>query len=138
MASAPVAALFTIASLDGSLTSLGTLMSQAPPWMWVMAVTAPTTAYLLASMLLVGTNHPVRWLVGGWVGIMLVMVISSVADLPLDEDTVNDVFVGPTGLLPALGMGDDLTLGAWLAATSLWLALAVVGTLFASFRYREG
>jgi hypothetical protein len=129
----------------GAMTAAtGGQVRSESPYLWVVPFTAATVMYLLGSALTLATTHPWRWLGGGFVGYLFL------GALPMGDgtrslfDVVNTVVTGRYGFttvisgqspVPWRSYAHHADASVWLAATWLWLAMAV--TLFAWAAYRQ-
>jgi len=119
-----------------------------PWWEWGLPFTSATTAYLLASTLMLATARPLFWAAGLWVASAVVVAIGDTRDVSWIEraadfiswqvggDALFKVWVEtPTGwteqwtLLP--------TANVWAASSAFWISLGLVGVLVASGRPRN-
>lgn len=132
------------------------------PLLWAVPFTAATGAYLLSSALALGVRHPLRWIVGPALGLLLVHALGAaasarwLADLP--ALVLETLFLGPYGLdalftarteslkIEAIlrttgepvvvwrGLPD---LADWATATLLWTLAGLAAVWAASRRHRE-
>jgi len=119
-----------------------------PWWEWVLPFTSATTAYLLASTLMLATARPLFWAAGLWVASAVVVAIGDTWDVSWIERAADFISwqVGgdalfaqwvefPKGwteqwkLLPTATM--------WAASSAFWISLGLVGVLVASGRPRN-
>lgn len=130
------------------------------PLFWLVPFTAATGTYLLASALALGIRHPLRWIIGTVLGLVLVAAIGSAASAAwqLGVGRLLESFVrGPYGvdaLLTAktetlqvaatLSTGETIVvwralpdLQQWVTATLLWTGAGLVALVAAASRHRE-
>jgi hypothetical protein len=131
------------------------------PLLWLTPFTSATATYLLASALALATRHPLRWIAGSVIGVVLVSGVGEAANAMwlsnIVEPLLESLFEGPYGLdalLTArttflnneatLSTGDRMAVwralpdvGQWATATLLWTAAGLVTLLAAAFRHRE-
>lgn len=127
-----------------------------PVSQWLVPFTAMTITYLFSSAVSIGSDHPWRWYVGAWAGLMFFGMMSE-TDVPSIEAVGEAVVEGRYSLKMALqgtfteplriagehGRSlrfpvDRADLGAWLGATALWGGLAAAGMWVALRRRGEG
>jgi hypothetical protein len=126
-----------------------------PWWQWVLPFTAASTAYLFATALLLGTEHPWRGAAAAW---LLFMAGVIVAESPITwlDGAFRFVFVEGFDIVASTGVdtlrgrvqvpGDRPifgwyglpTLGRWASVTAGWMGLGLVGVWAAAARHREG
>lgn len=110
----------------------------AQPWMWMIPLTGSLITYLLGTALVLATRMPWAVMAGALLGWVLL------SELPPAEplaEAIWTILVGRLGLFAAI-VGVDATdgassLGAWLAATALWLPFSAAVLLLASHLKRE-
>ena len=131
------------------------------PLLWLVPFTAASGTYVLASALMLGLRHPVRWLAGVVLGVFLLSSIAQAvrAGWLVDglQDLLQTFFVGRYGLdtlLTArteslhtevtLTTGETLgvwralpDLGQWALGTTLWLGAGLLALWVAASRHRE-
>ena len=131
------------------------------PLLWLVPFTAATGTYLFASALALGTRHPLRWIVGTVLGLVLLVVVErgERGDCPINgySDPLAWLVRGPYGvdaLLTArteslqvaatLSTGETVVvwralpdLGQWAIATLLWTGAGLVALVAAASRHRE-
>jgi hypothetical protein len=116
------------------------------PYLWVVPFVAATVMYLFGSALTLATTHPWRWLGGTVVGYMFLNALRSPHGSRSIADSVNLVMEGRFGLFTMISGWSPSPVrhylqvdnaSVWLAATWLWLAIAVVAFAFAAFRQPE-
>lgn len=131
------------------------------PLLWLGPFTSATAMYLLASALGLATRHPLRWIVGGVIGLYVVYSVvdaANVAWLSNNLETLLESLIeGPYGLdtlLTArttflnievtLSTGDRVSAwralpdaGQWATATLLWTGAGLATLLAAASRHRE-
>jgi hypothetical protein len=128
------------------------------PLFWLVPFTAATVAYLWASALALGTRHPLRWIVGAVLCVVLLLVVRNAANvgLPL-EGWLRSVIRGPYGIdalftartetlqvSATLSTGETIVawralpdLGQWAIATLVWTAAGLAALVAAASRHRE-
>ncbi len=114
-------------------------------WEWILALTAPTLAYLFSSALFVGSAHPWRWLLGSvlaWLGGAMLIDVYHIRWLARGAQAVWSGYAGlslalsgPRGAHRVYGAEDDTI--RWLAATALWLLIGAVALVSAARRHPE-
>jgi hypothetical protein len=138
-----------------------TIRRTPEPMLWLAPFTSATTTYLLASALALGTRHPLRWIAGSVIGVLLVSGVSEAANAVwlshAFERLLESLFEGPYGLdalltarttflnnQATLSNGDTVAVwralpdvGQWATATLLWTGVGLVSLLAAAFRHRE-
>lgn len=131
------------------------------PLLWLAPFTAATGTYLLASALVVGVRHPLRWIAGAALGFFLVLgAVEGARAVALRlalTRGLNAVLYGPWGvdaLLTArteslhtvapLTTGGTVegwralpATGQWAAATLLWTLIGLAALWAAARRHRE-
>lgn len=132
------------------------IVSTAVPWWsWLTPIAASTLAYLAVSGLIIGARHPWLWLAGIW---LVVMMTGTFADELEWEGVLHLMHVALGngawfGLLTAVTGTVETVVsvseqghavyaprpnaGAWLAATALWMTIAVAASWAAVQRHRE-
>lgn len=141
--------------------ALGSQRVAPQPLLWLVPFTAASSTYVLASALMLGLRHPLRWLAGTVLGIFLVISVGQavragwlVAGM---ERLLQTLFVGRYGLDALLtarteSLHTEVTLttgetvgvwralphlGPWALATLLWLAAGLLALWVAASRHRE-
>lgn len=130
-----------------------------PWWQWLLPFTAASTAYLFATALVLGTEHPWRWAAAAWLLFMAAAVVADVgrqAGILWLEGALQFVFLESFDLVASTGVdtlrgrvqvpGDRPifgwyglpTLGRWTSTTAAWMGLGLVGVWVAAARHREG
>ena len=135
------------------------------PRIWAVPFTAATVCYLLASALVLGTRHPLRWVIGAVVTYVLGTIASEAVRVQLGMrwsdhaparllDTLFESRYGLDAVLTArlesLGTHTTLTtgervmvwwgvpdLGDWRTATLLWTGAGLLALWAAASRHRE-
>lgn len=129
------------------------------PVLWLVPFTAATGTYLLASALMLGVRHPLRWIVAVLLGFALLLAVSDAANAEglLRDRLLRPILFGPYGLdtlLTArtnfLRVGTTLSTGEamvvwrgmpdlaqWATATLLWTLAALLALWAAASRHRE-
>lgn len=126
-----------------------------PAWQWVMPFTAATAAYLLASTLLLATEHPWIWGAGLWLLFLLGVSLSEAENIPRVQAVAHMLFVSWPDLAMSGGgealrqwvyePSGDRVMGwrqlpsamTWAGATAAWFALGLGGVWAAARRHRE-
>lgn len=143
-------------TLGITLVANGGLSAQAAPhgqpWMWLLPFTAATVAYLVGSAIVLATDHPWRWTAAGIFLFAVLLQLSEAMRDPWLERRLGSVVFGRYGLNSvATGTVEVQTLApgggiafqmvpdqqAWVVATLLWGAIALVAVLVAAHRYQE-
>jgi hypothetical protein len=92
---------------------------------WYLCFTGATLAYLLATPLGVLTDHPARWMIGGFIGLLIVRATFQSPTLQsagqLVDRVVGSLLLAITGLPAADSFG-----GGWTANFAAWMAIGVV------------
>ena len=140
-----VAAYFAWLGAASALT--GGHVDAAYAWEWLVPFTGAAVMYLLGSALTLATTHPWRWLGGGFVAYLFLGALRVAEGTRSLFDTLNVVVTGKYGLRTVItgfspnwpGHYGHLEANAsvWLAATWLWLAIAVTAFAWAAFRQPE-
>jgi hypothetical protein len=131
------------------------------PLLWLVPFTSATAAYAIASAAALGLRHPLRWLAGAALALLLSLAVIRAADArragELLQGAVRTVCVGRYGLDALLTaraetLSTDVTLttgevlrvwrgrpevGTWLAATLLWTGGGLGALWVAASRHRE-
>ncbi len=131
------------------------------PLLWLVPFTAASGTYVLASALMLGLRHPLRWLAGGVLAVFLVFSVGQAvrAGWLVDglERLLQTFFTGRYGLDALLtaraeSLHTEVTLttgetvgvwralpnlGQWALATLLWLGTGLVALWAAASRHRE-
>jgi hypothetical protein len=131
------------------------------PLLWLAPFMAATAMYLLASALILGTRHPLRWVIGCVLGFFLLAAIAETANSRLLLRGMNGVLgpltAGPYGLETLLvAQTESLKLetnfttgqpavvwvglpdpGRWAIAALLWTAAGLIALWAAASRHRE-
>lgn len=126
-----------------------------PWWQWVLPFTAASTAYLFATALVLGTEHPWRWAAAAWL-LFLAGAVVGESGIPWLAGAFRFVFiegfdfvatsgvdtlrgrVQVPGDRPIFGWYGLPTLGRWASLTAGWMGLGLVGVWAAAARHREG
>jgi len=135
------------------------------PLIWVIPFTAATATYLLASALVLGSRHPLRWVIGTVLAYLLSSVATEVAGAGLrvgwledaPERLLRPLIYGRYGLdalltarIESLGASATLATGEqttvwwgvpqladWRIATLLWTSAGLLALWAAASRHRE-
>lgn len=127
-----------------------------PAWRWVHPFVAATVGYLLASAIVLSSDHPWRWFAGIVLGFVLLNGILQAAQLHELAAAVRSVWEGNLGLEVALtgstevptevSRRDGTTIirhidrpdyHAWIRAALLWLGIGTAGVIAAAYRHQE-
>ena len=131
------------------------------PVFWLVPFTAATGTYLLASAVALGVRHPVRWIVGVPLAILLASALGAAANIDwlrllasrmlelalegrygLDAlftaraESLKTVVVLTTGKTVGVWRGLP-DVGEWALATLLWIGAGLIALLAAASRQRE-
>jgi hypothetical protein len=125
-------------------------------WVWIHPFVAATIAYLLATIVVLTSDHPWRWFAGIVLGFVLLNAVLQASQLDEIAAALGSVWEGNLGLKTALSgsteVPREVTLQngqtlvrtvsqanqqAWLKASALWLGLATAGVLAAAYRHQE-
>jgi hypothetical protein len=127
-----------------------------PWWQWVLPFTAASTAYLFATALVLGTEHPWRWAAAAWFLFVAVGVVAEEGGIVWLEGAFRFVFlegfdfvassgvetlrgrVQVPGDRPIFGWYGLPTLGRWASVTAGWMGVGLMGVWVAAARHREG
>ena len=119
-------------------STVQTVRWRPDPLLWLVPFTAATVTYLFASALVLGSRHPLRWIVGAVLAHFLAVGIGDVAEsewLSVQASRLMQwITVGPYGLETVLVAGtDSLKTGARLStgeAVSVWWGLPDIGDVY--------
>ncbi|HXC25510.1 MAG TPA: hypothetical protein VNU46_06305 [Gemmatimonadaceae bacterium] len=135
--------------VDGLMGITGRILGESRPdigvaWRVVTPFTATTIIYLCTSIVVIGSNHPWRW-IGGLVALYVIALgcFAATGQHALVH-ALGAVVTGRYGLLQALG-GDLLDLLSksnvasmrvlpWLKAVTFWMVASGLGVCIAAFR----
>jgi hypothetical protein len=141
--------------------TLPTVPWSPQPLFWLVPFTAATGMYLLGSALAVGARHPLWWIAGSVLGLLLVTTVGHAAGaewlVRAPERLVRGLIEAPLGLdalltarTESLKIEVPLTsgevavvwrgvpnVGQWAAATFLWAAAGLAALWGAASRHRE-
>jgi hypothetical protein len=141
--------------------ALRTVLYAPQPIFWLVPFTAATGAYALASAVALGVRHPLRWVIGVPLSVMVVSAIGVAADVDwlrfLASRLVDVIHEGRFGLdtlltaraeslktVVVLTNGKTASvwralpdIGDWAVATLLWIGVGLGALLAASSRQRE-
>jgi hypothetical protein len=153
------AAVFREGRLDPA--NLRSVAWRPEPLLWLVPFSAATAMYLLASALILGTRHPLRWVVGVALAFFLTTALAETANSRLMLRGLNGVLAplttGPHGLETLLvAQTESLKLettfstgepgvvwvgvpdpGRWATAALLWTAAGLIALWAAASRHRE-
>jgi hypothetical protein len=155
----PSAAIPEARTLDP--TALRAVRYAPAPLLWLVPFTAASGTYLLASAVALGSRHPLRWIIGVPLGILLVSALGAAAHIDalrfLASNLVEAVVESRYGLdalftaraeslktAVVLSTGKTVSVwrglpdvGEWALATLLWLGGGLAALLAAASRQRE-
>jgi hypothetical protein len=155
----PSAAIPEARTLDPA--ALRTVRYAPEPLLWLVPFTAATGAYLLASAVALGSRHPLRWIIGVPLGILLASALGAAAHIDwlklLASRLVDVIHEGRYGLdalftaraeslktVVVLSTGKTVSawrglpdVGDWAIATLLWSGAGLAALLAAASRQRE-
>ena len=110
-------------------------------WEWFVPFTAATIAYLLTSVVVVGSDNPWRWIFGAALVFVLVLAFLSAMSLGQVSRAETSILNGYLGLNAAIfGQVDGIgrhappNVGRWLGAAALWGGIAGAGLWAVSAR----
>ncbi|MEO7101699.1 MAG: hypothetical protein ABI311_00040 [Gemmatimonadaceae bacterium] len=109
-------------------------------WEWLVAFTAPTILYLLASIAVIGSDHAWRWIGGLFLAFWVLIGVSASFGLPELSLALRSIWDGAYGLRTALvGLEnkDGPIMNSWLVAMPLWIIGSAIAVTIASYRHRE-
>ncbi|HEX8907370.1 MAG TPA: hypothetical protein VF771_21135 [Longimicrobiaceae bacterium] len=125
----------------------GGAVESVPVWRWLTPFAGATVLYLLGSALTLRVAHAWRWLGGAFVGYMFLGAMQVAAGTRTLFWLANQVVFGRlgistvvTGLVRSYRWENGpyyASAGVWLAATWLWLAIAITLFVFAAYRQPE-
>ncbi|MBF5043312.1 hypothetical protein FGE12_13020 [Aggregicoccus sp. 17bor-14] len=146
---------------DVDPAALGSVQWTPSPLLWLVPFTAASGAYLVASALMLGLRHPLRWLAGAVLAVFLLLSIGQAVRAGWLADGVerglqtfavgryglDTLFTARTESLHTevtLTTGETLgvwrappDLGLWARATLLWLGAGLALLWAAASRHRE-
>jgi hypothetical protein len=129
-----------------------------PAWQWLVPVLSTTVPYLLGTAVVLGLEHPFRWLAAVAIGLVL---LAAAGPDGMAENILASVFGGPFGLDTALSAGTEThgfdpvhppavappedtvswdrlpTFGAWATAFAAWLIGSLALVWLAASRHRD-
>lgn len=130
----------------------GVAAPHGQPWMWLLPFTGATVAYLLGSAIVLATDHPWRWTASGIFIFAVLLQLTEAMRNPWLERLLGSVLSGRYGLISVatgtVGVRTRAASGAidfrmvpdqqaWVIATLIWGAVALVAVLAAAHRYQE-
>jgi hypothetical protein len=143
-----VAAYFAWVGMLSAVT--GGSVESAPAWRWVAPFAGVTVMYLLGSALALKVAHAWRWIGGGLVSYLFLGALRGADGPNALYRLVQDIAFGPLGVSTVISGQMSTRHGwngeyfayspnasAWLAATWLWLAIAVTLFVWAAYRQPE-
>ena len=127
---------------------------QTPVWEWAVAFTAPTLGYLLTSIVVIGSDHPWRWIGGILIGYGVLLAVLKSFGMEDFARVLNTITDGRYGLNAALfgevthgargntvGVTRELMtamrMGTWMIAMPLWIIGSAIAVTVASYRHHE-
>lgn len=138
----------------GSSGALREVAWSTPWWQWLMPFTAATATYLAATALWVGVKHPLWWIGGIWLAILIAGALADTervgwitASFEAFYATLDTLYTGGTDSLRT-GVRlptEDWTrvwtalpgAGRWAAMTGGWIAVGLAAVWGATERHRE-
>jgi hypothetical protein len=121
------AAVFVLAAVHGEVAYL----RQLGTGQLLSFVLVPLLTYTLVSVLTVGTDRPLHWIVGLYFGLVIVMITADAAGVGAGLIRLANAVFGPS---PGLSLGFAFTgvsrgypVGSWLSAWLFWLLIAAAG-----------
>ena len=146
--------ILLLATVIPAMAGQPSRLGATPAWEWVTLFSAPTVAYLLVSIVVVATDHSVRWIGGIYFGYWLVIAFLWVFGLRDLSVGVHSITGGTYGLNAALfgsashvsgnamsaGMKptmQELSMMTWIVAMPLWIIGSTVAVIAASYRHHE-
>jgi hypothetical protein len=98
-------------------------------WEWIIPFTSATITYTIASALIVGSSHPMRWVFGVLGVWLLLLAVSDIVHSKAALDAGHAVWSGPAGMTTAMWGRQKVKFNAnripdaarWLRATALWM-----------------
>jgi hypothetical protein len=146
--------IIALATLVAAVTGDPAWQGTTPAWEWIVAFTAPTLAYLLTSIPVIGSDHPWRWIGGILIGYGVIIAVFKSFGMDDLAHTLNAISNGRYGLKAALFGGaqqgeQGVTIGVtremmasprmstWLVAMPLWIIGSGIAVAIASYRHRE-
>lgn len=107
-------------------------------WEWIVPFTAATVAYLVVSAIVVGSDHPWRWVFGVAVVFLFVFAMLSAVNLDAVRDAFTGSLTGAYGFNAAVfgqvEAGHAPSVARWLGATGVWMLIGVLGLVVAMRR----
>jgi hypothetical protein len=151
-----------VGPFDSGVAGAARVRWTTPAWMWLVPIGSALTLYLASSAVLVGLRHPLRWIGGVAVALVLIVVlaVNMGPDNPLSQGLGRfaETLVGGrwgldfavTGGAAALVEEVDVpgpgsvnlwrglpTAGAWAGALAAWLGAALLALALALRRHWE-
>jgi hypothetical protein len=136
------------------ITGEAAWQATTPGWEWVAAFTASTLGYLLTSIVVIGSDHPWRWIGGVLIGygvLLAVLTSFGMGDVARAINTITDgsyglkaaLFGSVTGVSGSVTVRgshevvDRLSMGSWMIAMPLWIVCSAIAVTIASHRHHE-
>jgi hypothetical protein len=143
-----VSLFFGVVTFVASHTNLAGNGVSLPPSYWMSFATAVVIPYLFGSAIGLASDRPAEWLLGSYVSLTLVYVMSETRD-GRALDPVRAIFDGRLGIIRALSASvprdpsmssnywtrvNHATLQAWGGATLVWLTISAAVFLLSMHR----
>ncbi|HEV2643770.1 MAG TPA: hypothetical protein VGT98_13735 [Candidatus Elarobacter sp.] len=113
-------------------------MEWAAAWQWLVPFTAATITYLIASIAVIASDHPWRWILGSTVGFYVLVGFLralNMTDAMRALLTLVDGFYGlAVTAFAAVSAHDPSSVERWIGATLIWGAVSLCGVTLASYR----
>jgi hypothetical protein len=146
--------IIILATVVPTITGEANRLGNASAWEWVVAFTAPTLAYLLTSIAVIGSNHAWRWIGGLFIGYWVLIGFLSAFWMHDLAQALRTISNGTYGLSAALfgsvshssgnmevgvtrEMMRESSVRNWLIAMPLWIIGSGIAVTIASYRHRE-
>jgi hypothetical protein len=146
--------IIVLATVVPLITGEPNHLGNTPAWEWIVGFTAPTLAYMLTSIAVIGSNHAWRWIGGLFVGYWVLIGFLAAFGMHDAAQVLRTVSDGAYGLNAALfgtadhtrgqitvGISrahmDGLSVSNWLIAMPLWIIGSGIAVTIASYRHRE-
>ena len=136
------------------ITGEAAWQATTPGWEWVAAFSASTLGYLLTSVVVIGSDHPWRWIGGVLIGYGVLLAVLSSFGMGEVARAINTITDGSYGLNAALigsvkqasgtvmlrgshEVVERLSMGSWMIAMPLWIICSAIAVTIASYRHHE-
>jgi hypothetical protein len=126
-----------LTALMNTITGAVRIGSPVPAWQWAIPFTAATVAYLFGSAAAIGSDHPMRWIGGSWIGFFMIIIFLEALTMPEVKRALMSIVEGDYGI-GAVAVGGNKGAGAWAVATLLWSAIGTALIGIALRRRAEG